>query len=637
MVSISELEKQILKEAYPNLSFTDDLDIERYFELRKAGEENTALFIYNNRLRLRYPDEKKRVQLLSFYRTNDPRFYDLLDENLNYLAKNTIEKIKRVIVYITDKMAGVKLDDVFSLISTVESLVSQIKADRFQIIAECEKYTRFARLLDFKAKSMTDASEIIRMYLTDTISSVNAYRNEKERLRQKELELKKKASIVVLDFSKIQFSEKQIREIVLPNENIQFEDQVLAYIIKYWEKVFDRSFANTILFYSRKYKTRHYDIFNAIKTARIRNWQDSELLQAVLSNVVTGYYYSISGDLYLNRNWQRIKPILINGNKEAFFGKKILLQNAKTYFSKNEVSLKNTKNENKTIELYHKSSFTSDPNKNENHKIKNTLTFKPQEIYVKKHAKKITTSTSRLLISKEQLQLEQKKQDEKYAMLKLEEKKYFSVRPKKFMENAKKQAATEKAFLERQRLEAVKQQSSKQTKLAVNNKKNIKADYSKNLKVTETTNSFKKRTDRKKSDQKTKTSNPKKTYSKKIENVNIFTPIKNNGFDPNHAQSIEQMIKKATGKNYVIHKDLFFKNIRHSIRHILSITNMNKRSIFNTEQNTAENIIYNFLEHNYNNPYQQWESSTSKDRIYELGFNVKTLDQIIKHWLKEIS
>lgn len=64
---------------------------------------------------------------------------------------------------------------------------------------------------------------------------------------------------------------------------------------------------------------------------------------------------------------------------------------------------------------------------------------------------------------------------------------------------------------------------------------------------------------------------------------------------------------------------------------------MGKQSLFKTEQNTAENIIYSYLERNYSTMYQEWASANEKAEVYELGFNVQSIELIIRHWANRIA
>ena len=87
-----------------------------------------------------------------------------------------------------------------------------------------------------------------------------------------------------------------------------------------------------------------------------------------------------------------------------------------------------------------------------------------------------------------------------------------------------------------------------------------------------------------------------------------------------------------TGKNYGIYRELFFKEVRTSIRAILQYSAIHKLSFFGSEQNNAEDIIYQFLETNYDNPYQQWQGSQDQADVLEEGFRIDSLEPIIRHW-----
>ena len=96
--------------------------------------------------------------------------------------------------------------------------------------------------------------------------------------------------------------------------------------------------------------------------------------------------------------------------------------------------------------------------------------------------------------------------------------------------------------------------------------------------------------------------------------------------------SIAETVKKVTGKSYGVYRDLFFKEVRSAIRTILQHSAVQKLSFFGTEQNDAENIIYEFLETNYDNPYQQWQSSAEQAAVFEQGFRIHSLEPIIRLW-----
>ena len=56
--------------------------------------------------------------------------------------------------------------------------------------------------------------------------------------------------------------------------------------------------------------------------------------------------------------------------------------------------------------------------------------------------------------------------------------------------------------------------------------------------------------------------------------------------------------------------------------------------MFGSEQNDAENYIYDFFDQNYDNPYQNWGISEQRVQVLKLGFDIKTVEPIIADWIK---
>ena len=517
MRKLTELDVYILKQEFPQLSLTEDLDIERYFEFRSLNRQAEALYLYNTKLVHRYPDNKLRISLMTYYRKRDYRFHILLTDSLAQLADRTVFQIKRVIVFFVEKIAPLKHAKVYTIIQVCEKVISAISPDRFAAIAFTEKYARYAERLKYHAADMQQAADIIRMYITDTISSVREFREERTRktAQEKTLQAMQKAQASVVDFSKIVFTKAQIAAITIPASISRVEDKVLAYTMKYWDRYTDGAFENILLLYSRKYGTNHYAVFHAVKIGRLRNWKDEELLHAVLANVAQGYYYSISGDLYLQRAWKQLK-----------------------------------------------------------------LKIEPAVPAVKALPAPVVKKTKPI------------------KRIKQQRKKAAAKRTGNIMENPssereKKQA--EKSVL-------IREDSDSAT--AIPKSKNISKTVGTAVVAPE---------------------------SKTATSVQIY-PINSSKELP---MSIADTVKKVTGKSYGIYRELFFKEVRSAIRTILQHSAVQKLSFFGSEQNDAENIIYEFLETNYDNPYQQWQGSTEQSEVFEQGFRIDSLEPIIRLWAKE--
>ena len=539
MRQLTELDIYILKQEFPQLSLTEDPDIERYFEFRSLNRQAEALRLYNTKLVRRYPDDNMRVQLITYYRKHDYRFHILLTDSLVQLADRTVIQVKRVIVFFADTIAPLKRAAVYTIIKVCEKVINAISPDRFAAISFTEKYARYAERLMYHAVDMRQAADIIRMYITDTISSVREYREERDRKDAQEKARKEfqKTQASVIDFSKFVFTKEQIASIIIPSSIARIEDKVLAYIMKYWDRYADGAFENMLLLYSRKYGTNHYAVFHAVKVGRVRKWKDEELLHAVLANVAQGYYYSITGDLYLQRAWKQLKLNL-------------------------EPSVPTTK------------SLLSPTVKNE------------------KSAKRSPQPTEKAAVKKND-------KAEKVPSAKRKQRKEGKIIP------------------------AVTVSISGSTVTAVKKEAQTTAAAITALIPGAETSSVKPAAP-------IKSASMQPTAEKAAASVQIY-PINFNS--PKALPvSIAETVKKVTGKSYGIYRDLFFKEVRSAIRTILQHSAMQKLSFFGSEQNNAENIIYQFLETNYDNPYQQWQGSKEQADVFEQGFRIDSLEPIIRLW-----
>lgn len=309
MRTLSELQKRILKTEFPDMNFESDTDIERYFELRSIGRQADALDLYNSRLRRKYPNDEQRTLLMRYYRSHDERYREILRDNMVTLAERAVARTTNIITLLTKDIDSVNMTDAYSVIKLAEGILSIISPDRYIAISYTEKYVRYAKIMDYRYPQMERTAELIRLYVTETLESVQELKKEhterrKQRARMHELQ---KRTSPGFDLSKITFTPEDIARIILPKTITRTEDIVIAYCIRYWRMVYDTAFERTIFLYSRKYKTHHSDIFLAIKNGVTHGWKDEEILNSVLANVVTGYYYNISGDLYLQRTWARYK------------------------------------------------------------------------------------------------------------------------------------------------------------------------------------------------------------------------------------------------------------------------------------------------------------------------------------------
>ncbi|MCL1927166.1 MAG: hypothetical protein FWG07_00035 [Treponema sp.] len=327
-MDITEIQDELLRLEFPNLLPDHDPDIERYYYLRSTGQSRDALSIYQNRLVIRYPDNEFRTWLLRCYRSHDPAFRSLLAKGYRMLGARSLERIKQILLIIAEKADAYNEKDVYSTIKTAEEILKFLSPERYEAVAGMERFLRYSVVLELKVKSIAKATELVRAYLTDTLSVVeeerrrrmNAKRHADEENRKRLAQAdwdsyyyQKKYGIHMpfMDLSTVVFSQEDLARIEIPPFS-RVEDQILGYCIKYWNNVEDPAFERILFLYSRKYGKKNYDVYMTIRRGQMAKRRDDEILSSIMSILVTGYYYSIQGDLYLQRNWNGIKHALTN-------------------------------------------------------------------------------------------------------------------------------------------------------------------------------------------------------------------------------------------------------------------------------------------------------------------------------------
>lgn len=382
---LNDTEKlSILKTEFPNLSFEEDADIERYYQLRKDGYQREALNIYNTALKRKFPDDATRIKLLHFYRSRDPGFPVLLRQCLISMADLFIERLTKNIDFLTKDSGKLNINDAYSVIKTTEDLISSLSRNRHEAVAKAERYTLYARMLKYKESLMEKTSLLIRQYVNESVDSVENFKQEQNRAKRAEEERKKTAETKPLfDLSKINFSKEDIKKIEIPGNITREEDKVLAYCAKYWTKVNDAAFERTIFLYSRKYNTKHYEVFQEIKFGRLNKRRDGDILTNVLGTITTGYFYSVQGDIYLQNMWRKIREQAGFVNKqgtETTESPKVESEPGKTMKTKAEKTGKNKKKNlksgrkaGKKAKSYSKTRILEIQDKNKNRMPENSI------------------------------------------------------------------------------------------------------------------------------------------------------------------------------------------------------------------------------------------------------------------------
>ena len=309
-----DLRHAILERAFPDLRFGGDPDIERYFELRRAGRMMDALAVYTSRLKKRYPDDAKRVYLLKLYRVNSPIYQSYLEGLLMERADEMIDRIRLDIEALTAPLDGVPLRNAYAVLKSVERIARFLPGDGERALAVVSAYEDYAKLLSFRQKEMARSAYLLSEFYSqarpeqdEAPDFVADSLREEEGRRQLERERERKN---FFDLSRIRFEKEDLRRIEIPQGIERDEDKALAFCHKYWHLVADSAFERVLWLYSHKYGTKHYAVFKAIKTGRIRKYPDDDILSLVATTIADRYSYTVQGDVYMQAAWRRIKASL---------------------------------------------------------------------------------------------------------------------------------------------------------------------------------------------------------------------------------------------------------------------------------------------------------------------------------------
>ncbi|HSV55937.1 MAG TPA: hypothetical protein VLH39_02375 [Magnetospirillaceae bacterium] len=96
--------------------------------------------------------------------------------------------------------------------------------------------------------------------------------------------------------------------------------------------------------------------------------------------------------------------------------------------------------------------------------------------------------------------------------------------------------------------------------------------------------------------------------------------------------SVSDRIKLLSGRSYDVYREEFLARSGPVIRDWLAGRRRGHKELFEDPINRAEDLIRDFLEKNYSNPYMDWGNSETRALVDGLGFDVPDLDGIISLW-----
>jgi len=566
-----EIRHRLVSAVFPELRYGDDPDLDRYLELRKDGRVSDALAVYNGALRSRYPSDGDRALLIAMKRLRDPRWTALQSRLLDALADRIEARVAANSAAILDATGRAGSRDAWGSLGAVEAILSRFGSQNSTdiAIAAVEQHLRLARLIeegDSKWRSIVrgldralrlleeyaalsnfespDAQDFVarsraieerkrtmarpRAFVASADDSIDfvASSRARERSRKREKENRHR----FFDLERIRFTTEERAAIELDALPPRHEDIVIAWCAKYWRASLDPRFERTVFLFSSKYRTRHFEILRELRMARLMRRSDDEILTALSSLLSTGYSYSVTGDIYMQRRWSAVKAGLSQAVTDP------------------------------TVRTIAPSAHAAKKIRTVKHVAPPATTPPPRarssaQVAVARHG---TASAHRIAESKARLS---------------------SGDPR-----AARQYVAESS----------------------------KAPFSRSAETRRSPALLRRRSAGPIALERPTTS---------------AEPVRK--LDLPATGSISDRIRRLSGRQYDVYRNIFLEKVRDSIRRALLGSKTKISGIFDTGMNDAEDAIFGFIAAHYEDPFMDWPSSRERSFVESLGFSLASLDGIV--------
>jgi hypothetical protein len=639
----TETKREIVKLIFPDLRYGGDPDIERYFELRKDGRLAQALSVYNGTLRVRYPDDSSRVLLLKLFRERDPRYASYQDSLMLDFAGRLSLRIRHNIDLITSPLERADLSDALRALKAVESVLSRLPGDTEGALALLARYDEFARVLGYRQVLARRALELVREY--DAVSRADspadydfvarsAALEEKRRgiaeprstngsseeggydfvAKSAELERRRnerqKDTHNYFDPARIKFSKAEIARVEISPDIARREDKVLAFCAKYWPYAADQAFERMVFLYSRKYGGRHFEIFRAIKIGRARRATDDEILSAVSGILTTSYNYSVSGDLYMQIMWRRLR-----GRMEERAVAERLAKPGPVATTRAKVE---TEPESRVRAIRQESQTIPPPPAGDAQPTRIRLQAGQKGNLAAPPSFALKETSSRGTIHAEMAPAAARAAPSP-------ESRVAAPAPSRAPQPSRTKATLTKKPPEPaipkvpQAPKTAKAHSaSAKTKAGSKTEKKPKPRSEKLVDRSANSGSI--------------ATGLRQTT--KAKGARLLVPTRS-GPEPlreikaKHG-SISDSIRKLSGRGYDVYKEIFLEKVRDHIHRGLLANQTRTHGLFDTAANEAEDQVYGFIVAHYDDPFMDWERSAEREVVEALGFSMPSLEPIIK-------
>jgi hypothetical protein len=95
---------------------------------------------------------------------------------------------------------------------------------------------------------------------------------------------------------------------------------------------------------------------------------------------------------------------------------------------------------------------------------------------------------------------------------------------------------------------------------------------------------------------------------------------------------VSDRLKQLSGRSYDVYQDRFLSKARVAIRKVLG----SGRGLFFNLPEEAEDLVFGFLRDHYSDPYMNWEKSSEKKQLLDMGYDLPSINDVIDECYKSL-
>ena len=400
------------------------------------------------------------------------------------------------------------------------------------------------------------------------------------------------------DPDRIRFTQADKDRVEISAALTRREDKVIALCAKYWNLAKDPAFERIVFLYSRKFGGRHFEAFRAIKLGRARLSTDDEILSAVAAILTTSYNYSVSGDLYMQIMWRRLRARMEArsvAERLAAPGPEATTRAQPAPALESRVRAKRAQDV--------------------------AATDRPEGLGLRAASRVAALPQRRVLPPSATPQSSPPPSPSAQPALAAPQLKAPLARPAAPPAPPEKPTAAERPKpIARPTLPA--------------------AESSRVIDVAEKKSRTRRRSKASGASTKPREQQVLLTPAPSGSGRKLLGPVRAGPEPLREIQakrgSISDSIRKLSGKTYDVYRELFLEKVRDHIHRTLLASRTKSRGIFDTTVNDAEDYIFFFISAHYDDPFMDWERSAEREAVEALGFSMPSLDPIVEACFKKL-